>query len=79
MIVLGDSLFDAALLKNVENLSHVVANDEISALSVYLDLTTISDVIVANAISKILEKLLEVKQKTLLPTSDFHNFKIASK
>jgi hypothetical protein len=76
-IVLGDSLFGAALLENVENLSHVAANDEVSALSVYLDLTAISGVIVANAIPKILEKLLEVKQKTLLSTSDFHDFGIA--
>jgi len=78
-IVLDDSLFDATLLKNFENLSHVVANDKINALSVYLDLTTILDVIVANAIPKILNKLLKVKQKTLLFTSNFHNFEIASK
>jgi hypothetical protein len=76
-VVLGDSLFGAALLKNFENLSHVAANDEVSALSVYLGLTAISGVIVANAIPKILEKLLEVEQKTLLPTSDFHDFGIA--
>jgi len=78
-IVLGNSLFDATLLKNFENLSHVVANDKISVLSVYLDLTTILGVIVANAIPKILDKLLEVKQKTLLLTSNFYNFGIASK
>jgi len=78
-IVLDDSLFDVALLKNVENLSHVIANNKISVLSVYLDLTTILNVIVANVISKILKKLLEVKQKTLLFTSNFYNFEIANK
>ena len=78
-IVLDNNLFDATLLKNFKNLSHVVANNKINALNVYFDLTTILGVIVANAISKILNKLLEVKQKTLLFTSNFYNFRIANK
>ncbi len=78
-IVFDDSLFDATLFKNVKNLSHVIANNKINVLSVYFNLTMILSVIVANAISKILEKLLEVKQKTLLLTFDFYNFKITNK